>query len=102
MEKADQDLDLLYEQDLSMQALRSCWAAVARRRSAAALLRELLPADDAAGLDSATKRLDETIRGLIEEGFELPCRFARHGMPYKHWWLFLGEGGGVGKYGMCG
>lgn len=97
--RADRELELLYDSfDVRL------YGDVARRRSAIAFLRQLLPevTPCAADLDVATEMLDETIKGLVDEGFELSCRFPRHGMPFRHWWLFLGGAGGAGKYGMCG
>lgn len=90
MHKAEEELGGLYELRHNSK-VRSVYEDVARRRSAVEFLRDRLPETaNLADLDAATEELDKTIRGCVEEGFELACRFPRHGVPYAHWWLFLG------------
>jgi len=77
----------------------------AARRSAAEFLRlrlqRVLPAEDQtfAAFVESIHSLDSTIRSWSDEGYELSCPPAtRRGIPYSHWWAFLG---GHSSYGMC-
>lgn len=92
--KAEADLDHLYERLPPF----SEYERAARSRSGAEFLRDRLPkgTELSRELDGALQELDRTVRGYVEEGFELECRFPRHGAPYAHWWLFLD---GTGHWG---
>mmetsp|Transcript_16969 Transcript_16969/g.37264 ORF Transcript_16969/g.37264 Transcript_16969/m.37264 type:complete len:319 (+) Transcript_16969:2-958(+) len=68
--------------------LQSVYKDVAWRRSALAfLLRSGLWAGDKDGgeLDSALSHLDDTVRGYLQEGYDLRIR-RPPGIPYEHWW----------------
>lgn len=94
--KAEQDLEDLCEGSRTHPFL---YESVARKRSAVEFLRHRLPAvdlnseTDIAHLDAATQRLDRTVRGCVEEGFEFEIKFPPAGVPYAHWWLWLDASG---------
>lgn len=108
---------VLREEDMALEGIyEACnplvlYAKAARQRSGSEFLRNRIQSKGSncsstiseaiGGFDSAAKVLDETIQGFVDEGFNLSCGLLQRGVPYSHWWIFLG-GSDAGKYGMCG
>jgi len=105
MSAAERALDELIELQPERLPEPGGFANSAARRSAAEFLRprlqKVLPAEDQtlATFVESIHSLDSTIRSWSDEGYELSCPPAtRRGIPYSHWWAFLG---GHSSYGMC-
>ncbi|CAK8992133.1 unnamed protein product [Durusdinium trenchii] len=85
----EKDFDSAIAEERSIQ---HAYVHVARVRSAVEFLQKRLQKSPRKDFDSVVESLDLTIKGYVEEGFDLGCpQLTNRGkwtVPYSHWWVY--------------
>mmetsp|Transcript_37979 Transcript_37979/g.81657 ORF Transcript_37979/g.81657 Transcript_37979/m.81657 type:complete len:257 (+) Transcript_37979:2-772(+) len=89
LKAVEQDFDAVVAEEFL--PIQNAYVRVARLRSAVAFLQERFGKWSRQDLEDAVASLDLTIKGYVEEGFDLGCpqvnRPGKAAMPYSHWWV---------------